>query len=68
MLNHIVMFRRQTDVMANAGLETSLIECMDTLSTPITGILNDYLFHPLHQALVADLKAWFEWAAVDYTL
>ncbi len=30
--------------------------------------LNDYLFHPLHQALVADLKAYFEWAAVDYTV
>jgi Stress responsive A/B Barrel Domain len=29
--------------------------------------LNDYLFHPLHQALVADLKPYFEWAAVDYT-
>lgn len=68
MLNHIVMFRRQTDVMANAGLETSLIECMDTLSTPITGILNDYLFHPLYQALAADLKPWFEWAAMDCAL
>jgi Stress responsive A/B Barrel Domain len=30
--------------------------------------LNTYLFHPLHQALVADLKAYFEWAAVDYTV
>ncbi len=29
--------------------------------------LNEYLFHPLHQALVADLKPYFEWAAVDYT-
>lgn len=29
--------------------------------------LNAYLFHPLHQALVADLKPYFEWAAVDYT-
>lgn len=29
--------------------------------------LHDYLFHALHQALVADLKAYFEWAAVDYT-
>lgn len=29
--------------------------------------LNDYLFHPLHQALVVDLKGYFEWAAVDYT-
>lgn len=29
--------------------------------------LNDYLFHPLHQALVADLKPYFEWAAADYT-
>ncbi len=29
--------------------------------------LNDYLFHPEHQALVADLKPYFEWAAVDYT-
>ena len=29
--------------------------------------LNDYIFHPLHQALVADLKGYFDWAAVDYT-
>ncbi|OZI45330.1 Dabb family protein [Bordetella genomosp. 4] len=29
--------------------------------------LDAYLFHPLHQALVADLKLYFEWAAVDYT-
>lgn len=30
--------------------------------------LDAYLFHPLHQELVADLKPYFEWAAVDYTL
>jgi len=30
--------------------------------------LNTYLFHPLHQALIADLKPYFEWAAVDYTV
>jgi len=30
--------------------------------------LNEYLFHPKHQALVADLKPYFEWAAVDYTV
>jgi hypothetical protein len=30
--------------------------------------LNEYLFHPMHQALIADLKPYFEWAAVDYTL
>ena len=30
--------------------------------------LDEYLFHPLHQALVADLKPYFEWAAVDYTV
>jgi len=30
--------------------------------------LDAYLFHPLHQALIADLKPYFEWAAVDYTL
>lgn len=29
--------------------------------------LDAYLRHPLHQALVADLKTYFEWAAVDYT-
>ncbi|GAB7542297.1 Dabb family protein [Cupriavidus sp. CuC1] len=28
--------------------------------------LDAYLFHPLHQAQVADLKPYFEWAAVDY--
>lgn len=33
-----------------------------------TEALNTYLFHPLHQALVADLKPYFEWAAVDYTV
>lgn len=30
--------------------------------------LDAYLFHPLHQALVADLRPYFEWAAVDYTV
>ncbi|MFM2402717.1 MAG: hypothetical protein RL223_597 [Pseudomonadota bacterium] len=30
--------------------------------------LHDYLFHPEHQALVADLRPRFEWAAVDYTV
>lgn len=29
--------------------------------------LDDYLFHPQHQALIADLKPYFDWAAVDYT-
>ena len=27
-----------------------------------------YLPHPAHQALVADLKIYFEWVAVDYTV
>lgn len=27
-----------------------------------------YLPHPAHQALIADLKPYFEWVAVDYTL
>lgn len=27
-----------------------------------------YLPHPAHQALVAELKLYFEWAAVDYTV
>lgn len=26
-----------------------------------------YLPHPAHQALVADLKQYFEWVAVDYS-
>lgn len=30
--------------------------------------LDDYLQHPLHQALIAELKPYFEWAAVDYTV
>jgi hypothetical protein len=30
--------------------------------------LNTYLYHPVHQALIADLKTYFEWAAVDYTI
>jgi len=30
--------------------------------------LNDYIVHPLHQALIEDvLKPYFEWAVVDYT-
>jgi len=29
--------------------------------------LDNYLFHPLHQALITDLKRYFEWVAVDYT-
>lgn len=29
--------------------------------------LNAYLFHPLHQALIADLKPYFEWAVCDYS-
>lgn len=29
--------------------------------------LNAHLFHPLHQALIGDLKPYFEWSAVDYT-
>jgi hypothetical protein len=33
-----------------------------------TQALDEYLFHPLHQALVADLKPYFDWAAVDYTV
>ena len=30
--------------------------------------LNTYLFHPAHQALIADLKTRFGWAAVDYNV
>lgn len=30
--------------------------------------LQAYLMHPLHQALMADLKPYFEWAAADYTV
>lgn len=30
--------------------------------------LTAYLVHPLHQALIAELKPYFEWAAVDYTV
>ena len=29
--------------------------------------LEQYLKHPKHLDLVADLKEYFEWAAVDYT-
>jgi hypothetical protein len=29
--------------------------------------LTAYLTHPLHQALIKDLKPYFDWAAVDYT-
>lgn len=27
-----------------------------------------YLVHPTHAALIADLKLYFEWAAVDYLI
>jgi len=30
--------------------------------------LNAYLAHPAHQALIEDLRHYFVWAAVDYTL
>jgi hypothetical protein len=33
----------------------------------VTG-LNAYLLHPMHLALIADLKTYFEWAAVDYSI
>lgn len=33
-----------------------------------TQALDEYLLHPLHQALIADLKPYFDWAAVDYTV
>lgn len=29
--------------------------------------VNRYLPHPAHQALVTDLKPYFEWVAVDYS-
>lgn len=31
------------------------------------GAVERYLPHPAHQALVKDLKQYFEWVAVDYT-
>ena len=97
MMRHIVLFRRQLNVLADPKLEQALVERMDALGKQIPGIrnwifrknevarpicwdyvldsavddvkaLNDYLFHPLHQALVADLKVYFEWVAVDYTV
>jgi hypothetical protein len=33
-----------------------------------TQALNEYLAHPLHVALVTDLKPYFEWAAADYSV
>ena len=30
--------------------------------------LDAYLLHPQHQALVQDLRTYYEWAAVDYTV
>ncbi|MBS0455402.1 MAG: Dabb family protein [Proteobacteria bacterium] len=96
-MRHIVIFRRKSDVPANAELESALTSRMANLGAQIPAIqgwkfakneldrpicwgyvlesevadakaLDDYLFHPLHQALVADLKPYFEWAAVDYTV
>ena len=33
-----------------------------------TAGLDGYLFHPAHIALVSDLKTYYEWAAVDYSV
>ncbi|MEJ8847721.1 Dabb family protein [Variovorax rhizosphaerae] len=72
-----------TERMASLGTEIPAIQgwkfAANELSRPIcwdyvleaevadAKALDAYLFHPLHQALVADLKPYFEWAAVDYT-
>lgn len=96
MMQHVVMFRRLTDVDADAAREAALVERMRGLAREIDFIrawrvsaneldrpicwdylleatfddaaaVERYLPHPAHQALVADLKTYFEWVACDYT-
>ncbi|MEJ8850151.1 Dabb family protein [Variovorax rhizosphaerae] len=78
-----VLEKALTERMASLGAEIPVIQgwkfAANELSRPIcwdyvletevadAEALDQYLFHPLHQALVADLKPYFEWAAVDYT-
>lgn len=63
----------QIDVIRGWRLSTNELDrpicwgyVLESSFTSIEG-LNAYLFHPLHQALIGDLKPYFEWAAVDYT-
>lgn len=96
-IRHIVFFRRQPTVAADAALEKALTRRLAALGTQIPNIenwkfaaneldrpirwdyvleaevadvtaLDAYLSHPLHQALVAELKPYFELAVVDYTV
>lgn len=66
-LGEQIEFIRHWRVSAN---EVSRPICWDyLLESEVDDIarLDDYLFHPLHQALIVDLKPYFEWVAVDYT-
>lgn len=66
-LEHQIDFVRGWKVVAN---ELDRPICWDYL---LDSTFDDaasvarYLPHPAHQALVARLKAYFEWVAVDYT-
>jgi len=66
-LGEQIEFIRYWRVSAN---EVSRPICWDyILESEVDDIANldNYLFHPKHQALISDLKHYFEWVAVDYT-
>ncbi|MGX9936579.1 Dabb family protein [Advenella kashmirensis] len=63
-----IEFIRRWRVSANEVLRPI---CWDyALESEVDDIesLNNYLVHPLHQSLISDLKSYFEWVAVDYTV
>lgn len=67
-LNQEIDFIRDWRVSAN---ELDRPICWDYL---LESVFDDadavarYLPHPAHQALIADLKTYFEWVAVDYSM
>ncbi|KGF80945.1 stress protein [Massilia sp. JS1662] len=66
-LNEQIDFVRDWRVSAN---ELSRPICWDYVLESTfddAQAVEQYLPHPAHQALVADLKPYFEWVAVDYT-
>jgi len=67
-LNQHIDFIRDWRVAAN---ELDRPICWDYIlesSFDDADAVQRYLPHPAHQALVADLKQYFEWVAVDYSV
>jgi len=66
-LGEQINFIRHWRVAAN---EVSRPICWDyVLESEVDDLpsLEKYLCHPVHQALISDLKPYFEWVVVDYT-